>query len=472
MTTTHAPAAPAVDPERHRQVLQALSGLLLGLFVTMLSSTVVSTSLPVIVSDIGGGQAAFTWVVTSTLLATTVSTPIWGKLADLFPRKLLVQLSLVIFVAGSAAAGLAHSPEMLIAFRAVQGIGAGGMMSLATIVMADLISPRERGRYMGYLGGVMGVSMVAGPLIGGLITDGIGWRWNFFIGVPIAALAITVLQKTLHLPRIRRKVVIDYLGAILIATGVSGMLIWVSLAGSSFDWVSGVSAALLFGSLALLALAVWVESRAAEPIIPLRLFKLRTAVLSVISSVVVGIGLFGSSVFLGEYLQLSRGQTPTGAGLLTIPQVLGMFLASTVIGQVISRTGHYKRWMVLGSVLMTTGFALMSTLDAHTPFALMGVYLLLLGSGTGMLMQNLVLIVQNEVDVTDMGVASATIAFFRTMGGAIGVSVLGAVLGSRVGTLTADGVAAQQVPRPNWPSWPVGCPSRQRSVDSPSRCAR
>ncbi len=459
MTTPSTIAAtPVAGAGRHREVLEALSGLLLGLFVTILSSTVVSSSLPVIVSDIGGGQSAYTWVVTATLLATTVSTPIWGKLADLFSRKLLVQIALVIFVLGSALAGLSTGPGMLISFRVLQGLGAGGMTALATIVMADLISPRERGKYMGMLGGVMGVAMVAGPLIGGVITDSFGWRWNFFIGVPIAAIAITVLQKTLHLPRIRRTVRIDYLGAGLIAGGVSLLLVWVSLAGEHFDWVSVPSALMVVGSLALLGLAVWVEQRAAEPIIPMHLFKMRTVVLSVIASVVVGIAMFGASVFLGEYLQLSRGQTPTAAGLLTIPMILGMFIASTVIGQVISRTGKYKLWMALGAVLMTIGFALMGTLDAHTSFAVMGCYLALVGIGTGMLMQNLVLIVQNEVSATEMGSASATVAFFRSMGGAIGVSVLGAILGTKVNTLISTGIVSAQVPPAQLTALSAGLP--------------
>jgi EmrB/QacA subfamily drug resistance transporter len=448
--TSAAPGTGAGDtvaaPTQRREVLEALSGLLLGMFVTLLSSTVVSTSLPIIIADLGGGQASYTWVVTATLLATTVSTPIWGKLSDLMSRKLLVQLSLIVFVVGSALAGISTAPGELILFRVLQGLGAGGMTALVTIVMADIISPRERGKYMGLLGGVMGVAMVAGPLAGGLITDQLGWRWNFFVGVPFAVIALILLQKTLHLPVIRRKVKIDFLGAGLIAGGVSALLIWVSLAGNNFDWMSWQSAVFVIGSLIALVAAIVVENRVAEPIIPMHLFKMRTAVLSIITSVVVGIAMFGSAVFLGEYLQLSRGQTPTHAGLLTIPMVVGTFIASTLIGQIISRTGHYKRWMVLGAVTMSVGFGLLGTMDAHTSFVLMGVYLLLLGSGTGMIMQNLVLIVQNEVSVKEMGVASASVAFFRSLGGAIGVSVLGAVLGTRVASLTASGIVTQQVP--------------------------
>lgn len=445
--STAATTAPTETGTRsHREVIRALSGLLAGMFVTLLSSTVVSTSLPIIISDLGAGQSAYTWVVTATLLATTVSTPIWGKLADLTSKLMLVQLSLGIFVLGSALAGISQDAGMLICFRVLQGLGAGGMTALVTIVMADLVSPRERGRYMGLLGGVMGVAMVAGPLVGGVVTDNFGWRWNFFIGVPIAVVASIVLQRTLKLPVRRRKVRIDYPGAALIAIGVSALLIWVSLAGNTFDWWSWPSALFVVGSVAALVIAVLVERRAAEPVIPMHLFGMRTAVLAMAGSVAVGIALFGSSVFLGEYLQLSRGRTPTQAGLLTIPLVVGMFGASTVIGRRISATGLYKRWMVLGAVLCLIGFGLLATMTATSPLWLMCVYLLVLGSGTGMVMQNLVLVVQNEVAPGEMGAASASIAFFRTLGGAVGVSVLGAVLATRVATRTAEGLATGQVP--------------------------
>src|SRR5919202_6127614 len=241
----------------HREVLEAMSGLLLGMLVAILSSTVVSTALPRIIAYLHGSQSAFTWVVTATLLALTVSTPIWGKLSDLFDRKALVQLSLVIFVAGSAVAGAAQSTGWLIACRAVQGIGAGGLTALVQVILSDLVSPRERGRYMGYLGAVMAVGTVDGPLIGGLLTDTLGWRWCFFVGVPVAAAAIVVLQKTLHLPARRRKVSIDYLGAILLSAGVSLLLVWISFAGTHFDWLSTETAVMVPGALVLLAADVW-----------------------------------------------------------------------------------------------------------------------------------------------------------------------------------------------------------------------
>src|SRR3954454_7325403 len=272
--TDGAATAPA-RAMNHREVLEAMSGLLLGMFVTILSSTVVSAALPRIITDLHGGQSSFTWVVTSTLLALTVSTPILGKLADLVDRKLLVQVALSIYVVGSIFAGLSQSTGILIAFRVLQGLGAGGMTALTQVVLSDLVSPRERGRYMGYLGAVMGVGMVAGPLLGGVVTDGLGWRWCFYVGVPFAVAALVTLQRTLHLPHRRREARIDWPGVVLISAGVSLLLIWVSFAGTQFDWQSWQTAVMVPGSIVLLVAAVWVERRAPEPLIPLELFRHR-----------------------------------------------------------------------------------------------------------------------------------------------------------------------------------------------------
>ncbi|UFS61197.1 MFS transporter [Subtercola endophyticus] len=411
------------------------------MFVALLASTVVSSSLPKIIGDLGGTQSGYTWVVTATLLATTVSTPIWGKLADLTNRKLLIQLSLVIFVVGSGLAGLSQSTEMLIFFRVLQGLGAGGLTALVQVVMADIIPPRERGRYMGLLGAVMAVATVGGPLLGGVITDSAGWRWNFYISVPFAVVAIILLQKTLHLPTVRRKVTIDYLGAVLIAGGVSLLLIWITLAGNNFEWGSVTSIAMVAGAVVLLAAAVVVELKVKEPIIPMTLFKNRTFYLAVIASISVGVAMFGTSVFLSQYMQLARGKTPTESGLLTIPMIGGVLVSSVIIGQVISRTGKWKRYMVAGSILLTIGLALMGTIRYDTSFVLVGVYMFVMGAGVGMVMQNLVLIVQNAVDARQIGTASASVAFFRSLGGTIGVSVMGAVLGSRITTLVTQGLA-------------------------------
>ncbi|MET8230513.1 MDR family MFS transporter [Micromonospora sp. NPDC005298] len=426
----------------HRQILQALSGLLLGMFVAILSSTVVSNALPRIITELKGGQSAYTWVVTSALLATTATTPIWGKLADLTSKKLLVQISLGIYVLGSVLAGAAQGTSELIACRVLQGIGAGGLTALAQVIMATMIAPRERGRYSGYLGAVMAVGTIGGPLIGGVIVDTswLGWRWCFYVGVPFAIAALVVLQKTLHLPVIKRKAQIDWWGATLITAAVSLLLIWVSLAGGQFAWASWQSAVMVVGALALAALAIRVETRAAEPMIPPRLFRNRTITLAVVASIAVGVGMFGASVFLGQYFQISRGQSPTMSGLMTLPMILGLLVSSTLSGRIITRTGRWKRFLVIGTALLTAGFALMGTLRADTSFTLLSVYMALVGIGLGMTMQNLVLAVQNTVGTHELGVASSTVAFFRSLGGAIGVSVLGAVLAHKVTGYTAEGL--------------------------------
>nr|WP_277871260.1 MDR family MFS transporter [Cryobacterium levicorallinum] len=419
----------------HRQVLEALSGLLLGMFVSILANTVVSTSLPLILSDLKGSQSAYTWVVTATLLATTVSTPIWGKVADLFNRKLLIQLALAVFVIGSALAGFSQDAGTLIAFRVLQGLGAGGLVALSQIIMADIISPRERGRYAGLFGAVMALGTIGGPLLGGVVTDAFGWRWNFFIALPVAIVAIVLLQRTLHLPaRPKRVVRMDYLGAALITSSISLLLIWVTLAGSQFEWLSMTSWVMAIGAVLLLVAAVIVEMRATEPIIPLSLFRSRTFTFATVASLAVGVSLFGTSVFLSQYMQLARGATPTESGLLTIPMMGGLLISSTLFGTVISRRGTWKSIMVSGSVLMLVGTTLLGTLDVYTSLVFVGVYMFTLGAGLGMVMQNLVLVVQNTIEVRHLGVATSSVTFFRSLGGAVGVSVMGSILGSVVAT--------------------------------------
>nr|WP_279392519.1 MULTISPECIES: MDR family MFS transporter [unclassified Rathayibacter] len=426
----------------HRQVLESLSGLLLGMFVSILAGTVVSTSLPLIISDLKGDQNAYTWVVTATLLATTVSTPLWGKFADLFNRKLLIQLALAIFVIGSAAAGFSQDTNMLIVFRVFQGLGAGGLAALSQIIMADIISPRERGKYAGLFGGVMAIGTVGGPLLGGVVTDAFGWRWNFFIALPVAIVAIILLQVTLRLPaHPKRTVKIDYLGAVLIAGGVSLLLIWVSLAGKNFEWASWETAVMVGGSVVLLVAAVITELTVAEPIIPMGMFKNRTFSLAVVASISVGVSMFGVAVFLAQYMQLSRGATPTQSGLLTIPMMAGLLIASTIFGGIISRTGKWKAIMVTGGVLAVVGTFLLSTLRYDTNLVLVGVFMAILGAGLGMLMQNLVLVVQNSIDIKNLGVATSAVTFFRSLGGTVGVSVLGSMLGTVIADHIKTGIA-------------------------------
>ncbi|MGH3312822.1 MAG: MFS transporter, partial [Streptomyces sp.] len=429
-------------PMTHRQIMEALSGLLLGIFVAILSSTIVSNALPQIVSDLGGGQSSYTWVVTASLLTMTASTPLWGKLADLFSKKALVQTAIVIFVLASASAGFAENTGMLIASRAVQGIGMGGISALAQVVIAAMISPRERGRYTGYIGASFAVAMVSGPLLGGVITDTswLGWRWCFYVGIPFAVIALVLLQKTLHLPLLRRKAKIDWSGAFLVAASASLILVWVTFAGDAYEWLSWQTYAMVGGSVVLALLFLLVESKAAEPIIPLRLFRNRTITLTAFASLFVGIAMFGATVYLSQYFQLARGESPTMAGVMTIPMILGMFLSTTLTGQIISRTGKWKVWLCSGGVLLTAGLGLLGTLRHDTVYWQSAVFMTLLGTGVGMMMQNLVLATQNQVRPEDLGAASSTVNFFRSLGGAVGVSVLGAVLSHRITDYVADGL--------------------------------
>ncbi|MEU4168053.1 MFS transporter [Streptomyces sp. NPDC026665] len=429
-------------PMTHRQIMEALSGLLLGMFVAILSSTIVSNALPEIIGDLGGGQSAYTWVVTAALLSMTAATPLWGKLSDLYSKKALVQIALVIYVLGSAAAGLSQNAGMLIACRVVQGIGVGGLSALAQIVMAAMISPRERGRYSGYLGATFAVATVGGPLLGGVITDTswLGWRWCFYVGVPFAVIALIVLQKTLHLPVVKRDVKVDWSGAFFISAAVSLLLLWVTFAGDKYDWISWQTYTMVGGAILLGVLFVLVESRASEPIIPLRLFRNRTITLSSLASLFVGVAMFTGTVFFSQYFQLARDKSPTMSGVMTIPMIGGLFVSSTVSGQIITKTGRWKYWLVSGGFLVTAGLGLLGTIRYDTAYWHIAIFMALLGLGIGMMMQNLVLSTQNQVAPSDLGAASSTVTFFRSLGGAIGVSALGAVMATRITDYVKDGL--------------------------------
>ncbi|MBL3699763.1 DHA2 family efflux MFS transporter permease subunit [Leucobacter luti] len=440
MTAVH-PAAPSGALLTGRAKHLALAGLFLSMFVSMLAMNVVGTSMPIIIADIGGTQAAFTWVVTATMLASAISTPIWGKLADLTSKKALLQIALIVFTLGSALAGTAQDPTWLIVFRVLQGLGAGGLGVLGQIVLAEVVSPLERGKYMGIMGAVMAVATVGGPLLGGLITDTIGWRWNFYVAAPIAIVAIIMLQRTLHLQTFKQKIKIDYLGAALISAGFTSLLIWVTLGGSNFDWWSWQTIAMVGGGLIVLALAVFVETRAEEPLIPLTLFKNRTFTLAVVASIAVGLAMFGTAVFLGQYMQLARGRTVIEASLLTLPMMAGVLISSTIVGQIITRTGKWKRYMVIGAVALLAGLLLMGQLRYDTSYWYVGVSMFIMGAGVGMTMQNLVLVVQNTVPPTQMGVASSSVTFFRTIGGTAGMSAMGAMLAAQVSSYIQDGLA-------------------------------
>lgn len=415
----------------HRQIVTVLFGLMLGMLVAALSQTVVATALPTIVGELGG-QSQLAWVVSATLLAVTASTPIWGKLGDLYGRKLLFQLAIGVFLVGSIACGAAQNIEQLVAFRAVQGLGMGGIMSLTQAIIGDVVPPRERGRYQGYLGSVFGIATLGGPLIGGFLVDHLSWRWCFFVGIPLGAAALLVVQRVLNLPLNRREHSIDWLGATLIVGGVAALLLVLSLGGEELDWNSLPTYLLAGGSLLLLAFAVWQERRTSEPIMPPRLFRNRTFLLTSLAGLVVGIAMFGAIIFLPQYLQIVQGESPTASGLLMLPLMLGLMTSTIVSGRIITRTGRYKIFPVVGLAMAAVGLFLMSRLTADTSLLTAGGFMLITGLGIGMVMQVLVLVAQNAVDHGDLGTATSGATFFRSMGGAVGVAFFGALLTNRL----------------------------------------
>ncbi|MGW0833678.1 MFS transporter [Streptomyces prunicolor] len=438
------PAAPDGAPMTHRQIMEALSGLLLGLFAAIISSTIVTNALPTIIGSLGGGQEAYTWVVTAALLAMTASVPLWGKMADLVSKKALVQISLVIYIIGSVVAGLAQNPAMLIGARVIQGLGAGGLSALVQVVMAAMISPRERGRYSGYTGATFAVATVGGPLLGGVITDTswLGWRYCLFVGIPFALIALVVLQKTLNLPVTRRKVKVDWTGAFFITAAASLLLVWVTFANNKYDWLSWQTYTMVGGTFVLALLFVFTETRASEPIIPLRLFRNRTVSLASLASLFVGIGMYVGVIFFSQYFQLARDKSPTMSGVMTIPMIGGLFVASMVSGRFITKTGRWKGWLVAGGLFLTAGLGLLGLMRYDTPYWELSIYMAMLGIGVGTMMQNLVLSTQNQVTPKDLGAASSTVSFFRSLGGAVGVGVLGSVMSGRITHYAKDTVAS------------------------------
>lgn len=430
----------------HKEILEVLTGLLSMLFVALVSSTIVSTALPTIIGDLKGSQTSYTWVVTVTLLAMTVTSPIWSKLSDLFDKKMLVQISGVIFLLGALAAGFAQNVPQLLVARGLQGIGVGGLMALAQAIMGSIIPPRERGRYTGYMASVMAVATVSGPLLGGLLVDSVGWRWCFWAAVPISLIGLGMLQKFLHLEHVRREVNIDWWGAILISVAASLPLIWVSFAGRSYAWASVETASFLVPTALAVAALIFVERRHPEPLIPGRILLEKTTSLAIIGSIAVGIAQFGTSVFLSQFFQVAQGFSPTEAGLLMLPLIFGSMVGATVSGLLITRTGQWKPYMLGGSVSLILGLGLMGFTDHTTPIWHLSIYMILMGLGQGMLMQNLVLVVQNTVDIREIGTASGVVSFFRSLGGTVGIAVLGAILTTRVSDHIATGMQAAGIP--------------------------
>jgi EmrB/QacA subfamily drug resistance transporter len=433
---TSAPAAAPATPEgpsylTHREIVQVMVGLMAGMFLAALDQSIVGTALPQIVSDLGGLER-LSWVVTAYLLTSTASTPLWGKISDLYGRRPMFQAAIVIFLVGSVIAGAASSMTMLIGGRAVQGLGGGGLIALALAIVGDVIPPRERGRYQGMFGAVFGVASVAGPLLGGFFTDGPGWRWIFWLNIPVGLAALFVTSRALRMPVVRRDHRIDYLGAAVIVASVSCILLYTSWAGDAYGWADPFALALLVGGLLLAGAFVLVERRAEEPIIPMHLFARPVFRWTVVFAFLMGMAMFGGIVYLPFYLQVVRGFSPTASGLALLPMVIGIFLTSVGSGLLISRTGRYRRYPILGAIITLGSLLLLTNLVATTPYWLFSVYIFLLGAGLGFTMQTVVVAVQNDVELRDLGTSTSAVTFFRSMGGAFGTALLGAVLTVRV----------------------------------------
>ena len=425
------------EPLTHGQILTIISGLLLGMLLAALDQTIVSTAMPSIVGDLNGLNH-IAWVTTAYLLTATVTTPIWGKLGDLYGRKYLFQAAIVLFLIGSAMAGLSQSMTQLMVFRGVQGLGGGGLIVLAQASIADVVPPRERGKYQGYFGAVFGFSSILGPLIGGFFTDTLTWRWVFYVNIPIGAVALVVTTAVLPNTVARVKPHIDYAGFALLAAAVSGLVLVTTWGGAEHAWGSGTVLGLSAATAVLTVLFALSQRRSAEPVIPLRLFADRTFSLASAISFIVAMAMFGTIIYLPLYLQLVSGASATSSGLIMLPLMAGLLVTSIGSGQLISRTGRYRRFPIAGTALAALGMFLLSTLDEGSSRATAGAYMVVLGAGIGMVMQVTILATQNSVDRADLGTATATVSFFRSVGGSVGVAVFGAVFTSRLATNLTD----------------------------------
>ncbi|WP_420033472.1 DHA2 family efflux MFS transporter permease subunit [Streptomyces sp. cg28] len=434
-----------VDSAKSSSVLISIGALLLGMLLAALDQTIVATALPTIVSDLGGLEH-LSWVVTAYLLASTAATPLWGKLGDLYGRKKLFQIAIVIFLVGSALCGMAQNMAELIGFRALQGLGGGGLMVLSMAIVGDIVPPRERGKYQGLFGAVFGATSVLGPLLGGLFTEHLSWRWVFYVNLPLGVVALIVIAAALHIPVRSQKHRIDYLGTLLIASVATCLVLVASLGGTTWAWGSAQIIGLAVLGVLLAVAFVFTEFRAAEPVLPMKLFRVRTFTLCAVISFVIGFAMFGAMTYLPTFLQVVHGVSPTMSGVHMLPMVAGVLIASTGSGQIVSRTGRWKVFPIAGTAITALGLLLLHNLTETSSAWEMSGYFFVFGFGLGLVMQVLVLIVQNAVPYEDLGVATSGATFFRSIGASFGVAIFGTIFANRLTDRLSSALAGQQLP--------------------------